>query len=328
MNIKMFLLITIIIFAFFGEIEAQTVADFEDIQLPPESYINDGGVDEGFFSGNTFLPNDYNADWDAWTGWAISNTTDTQDASYNNQYSSISGHGVNESANYAVTYAYDGSIIHFSGTAKGGDIEGLYITNSTVTYLSILNGDAIAKRFGGESGDDPDFFKLVIRCYLDGNVSSDSIEYYLADYRFSDNSQDYIVNTWQYIDLQSLGKSDSLVFVLRSSDNGIFGMNTPAYFCIDNLTTLDNGVSNSTEGYGDRILVYHDHTGDQLIIQAESFGSFQYMLADINGQILSQDQFRDYNHVIGTHKFSTGTYFLSLNDMDRGSRKTYRFIKH
>lgn len=328
MNIKLLLLYLTICFTLFGELEAQTVADFEDIQLLPESYLNDGGVDEGFSSGNVFLPNDYNADWDAWTGWSISNTTDTQNPSYTNQYSSVTGHGVNESTNYAVTYGYDGSVIHFTDLAKGGDTEGLYVTNSTVAYLSILNGDAIAKRFGGESGDDPDFFKLVIRCYLDGNVSLDSIEFYLADYRSADNSQDYIVNTWQYIDLQSLGRSDSLVFTLRSSDNGIFGMNTPAYFCIDNLTTIDNGVSKSTEVYNDRNSVYHDNPACQLNIQAESYGSFQCILTNANGQILSQDIFRGNNYTIGTKEFSTGTYFLSLKDLNRGILKTYKFIKH
>jgi hypothetical protein len=32
---------------------------------------------------------------------------------------------------------------------------------------------------------------------------NDSIEFYLADFRFANNSQDYILKTWEYLDLTS-----------------------------------------------------------------------------------------------------------------------------
>ena len=65
--------------------------------------------------------------------------------------------------------------------------------------------------------------------------STGSVDFYLADYRYADSSQDYIVNAWEYIDLSSLGSVDELSFSLSSSDNGSFGMNTPNYFAIDNI---------------------------------------------------------------------------------------------
>ncbi|MEZ4953573.1 MAG: DUF4465 domain-containing protein [Saprospiraceae bacterium] len=40
-----------------------------------------------------------------------------------------------------------------------------------------------------------------------------------------------------------LGHVDSL-FTLSSSDAGVFGMNTPAYFCLDNLTL---GIAENTK---------------------------------------------------------------------------------
>ena len=61
------------------------------------------------------------------------------------------------------------------------------------------------------------------------------VEFYLADYRFADNGEDYIVDTWEYIDLSSLGAVKSLEFGLSSSDVGDFGMNTPAYFALDTV---------------------------------------------------------------------------------------------
>jgi len=109
------------------------------------------------------------------------------------------------------------------------------VTNNNYTYYSMLNGDDWAKKFGGSSGDDEDWFALTVT----GKDASESIvgavDFYLADYRFSDNSQDYIIDTWQFVDLSSLGIVKSLEFTLNSSDVGDFGMNTPAYFVIDTV---------------------------------------------------------------------------------------------
>ncbi len=80
-----------------------------------------------------------------------------------------------------------------------------------------------AKQFGGADGTDPDYFKLLIWGF-GGTASTDTIEYYLADYRFEENEKDYIIKTWQWVDLSSLGRVDSLMFGLESSDNGDWGM--------------------------------------------------------------------------------------------------------
>jgi hypothetical protein len=47
---------------------------------------------------------------------------------------------------------------------------------------------------------------------------------------------DYIVSQWTTVDLLALGNASRLTFNLDSSDNGPFGMNTPAYFALDNLS--------------------------------------------------------------------------------------------
>ncbi|MHC4324705.1 MAG: DUF4465 domain-containing protein, partial [Planctomycetota bacterium] len=57
----------------------------------------------------------------------------------------------------------------------------------------------------------------------------------LADYRFEDAGEDYIVDTWQYVDLTSLGEVVSLEFALSSSDVGDWGMNTPGSFAVDTI---------------------------------------------------------------------------------------------
>ena len=52
---------------------------------------------------------------------------------------------------------------------------------------------------------------------------------YLADFRSPDPAQDFIRQEWTWLDLTPLSAATrSLHFTLSSSDNGAFGMNTPA----------------------------------------------------------------------------------------------------
>jgi len=62
-----------------------------------------------------------------------------------------------------------------------------------------------------------------------------TIEIILADYRFDDNSLDFILDDWEFTDLSSLGEVDALSFSFTSTDTGSFGINTPTYFALDNL---------------------------------------------------------------------------------------------
>ena len=98
--------------------------------------------------------------------------------------------------------------------------------------------NGFAKQLGGDSGDDPDWFKLsVYGIDAIGNPMSNFVDFYLADYRFSDNSHDYVITDWSFVDLTGLSGAASLHFNLASSDNGVWGMNTPAYFAMDDLQT-------------------------------------------------------------------------------------------
>ncbi len=218
---------------------ANAQIDFEGLL---HDYENGQHFANGFYqTGNYKFVNYYNAAWDSWSGFAISKMTDTQTPGYTNQYSAIAGSGYQFSSNYMVSFvsSWDGADYLKLDTAK--TLSGFYVTNSTYAYLSMQNGDAYAKKFGGDTGDDPDWFLLTVKGYNNGSFT-DSVNFYLADYRFSDNSQDYIVADWAFVDLSALSMVDSLVFSLSSSDNGSYGMNTPAYFCMDNLTSSDNQV--------------------------------------------------------------------------------------
>ncbi len=223
----------IFVFAFAGVAAADT-ADFDDLSLTLESFWNGSDQSGGFTSGGAYFNNNYDSTYESWDGFAYSNITDTASSGLAAQYNAITGVGQNGSTNYGLSFI-GWTELPFITLDTAGIVDGLYITNNNYAYYSMLNGDAYAKKFGGASGDDEDWFLLTITGKDSGGSTTGAVDFYLADYRFADNSEDYIVNTWEYVDLSSLGMVKNLEFNLSSSDVGDWGMNTPAYFALDTV---------------------------------------------------------------------------------------------
>jgi hypothetical protein len=220
-------------------LKAQTTVDFEDLTLPAESYYNGDDDAGGFLSGDVTFGNDYNAAWGSWSGFAYSNTTDNTTAGFMNQYSAYPASGSNNSEIYAINTNSD--TLRFQ--APGANLLSLDLTNTTYAYLSMRDGDAYGKQFGSTNdanGDDDgtngeDFFYVTIFNHDATGSKVDSINFYLADYRFPDNNDDYIIDSWTTVDLSSFTNVSFLTFSYSSTDVGGFGMNTPKYFALDNL---------------------------------------------------------------------------------------------
>lgn len=216
----------------------QTTVNFE-IDLPAAGFYNGSDGAGGFTSGPLYFKNIYDSQFNFWQGFACSSKNDTTTAGFSNQYSAFAGSGAGGSSKFGLGYVIEDIWLKKSSPFSGPfTLNSLAYTNSTFAALSMRNGDAFSKKFGGQSGNDPDFFKLKIYNHYNGSVT-DSAEVFLADFRFSDNSQDYIVKNWRTVELNFSNPFDSIQFKLESSDNGQFGMNTPAYFCLDNLILGD-----------------------------------------------------------------------------------------
>ena len=215
----------------------EQVADFEDIEIGEDGHmsVSTEADDErtDFISGTYKFYTSCTSAWNYWFGFGYANQTDNTYATLDDQWKSVVGGGYDGSANYGVASvsAYDGpSIVEETHDPAGAEVKGFYITNSAYVYASMTTGDAFAKKFG-----QGDWFKLTITGYgVDGEVTGTK-DYYLADLRDEDASKHYIINDWRYVDLSGLGKVKKIGFELSSSDNGDWGMNTPAYFCFDNF---------------------------------------------------------------------------------------------
>jgi hypothetical protein len=219
---SMVVLLVAVLF-FWNPLFAQTV-DFEDFMLEAESYWNGSDGSGGFESRGVRFSNNYDMTWGSWDGFAYANLTDTTPSGFDFQYNAIPGAGARGSKIYAVAYvssfAAGPPTVTFD---KEQRITGFYATNTNYAYYSMRDGDDFAKKFTEE-----DWFKLTITGIDATGAETGAVDFKLADGR-------NIIKNWTWVDLSSLGPVKELTFSLSSTDMGDWGMNTPAYFCLDNL---------------------------------------------------------------------------------------------
>lgn len=201
--------------------------DFENLELNDNSYWNGSDGSGQFTVGNKIFNNTYYSDWNSWSGFAYSNVINYSSFNESAKYSSYPGKGAFDSDNYAVGHQFEKMAIDFK---KLEEPRMIVLTNCTYSALAIKYGYGYAKKFGGRDGHDPDWFKLTITGIGDSGQITGTVDFFLADYRFDDDTKDYIVNKWEIVDLTGLGIVKRLEFELSSSDAG-----TPLYFCLDNL---------------------------------------------------------------------------------------------
>lgn len=302
------------------------VETFEGFPLSKNDtfYVNYShfGQDVGFDDSITHFPCVYDTSYGYtfWSsGFVYSNKTDSVTIGYTNQFAAKPAKGFNVSNKYAVAYGITTKLI-FKPRPGGVNSQGFYITNSTYAYNSMKNGDAFAKKFGGATGNDPDWFKIVARAYRNGQLTADTSVFYLADYRNSANK--YIVNTWQWFSLSNLGKADSLLFTLSSTDNGTYGMNTPAYFCMDNFTTsLNTGIKLVNKS---NISIYPVPATDVLFIDIPEGSATTLTINDVAGRVLATYNITTPHMKVNIENLPAGNYIIKLNGPQTVS---YTFIK-
>jgi len=307
---------------------AQT-ADFENLSLPAESYWdgsdlsgmhNNGVFTSEFTSGGCAFPNLFDTTWGApgyWLGgFAYSNMTDSVTSGVGNKYSTKAGSGFGNSSNYVV--ASNNSSFKSN---SGGNYLYMGITNSTYAYNSMRDGDAFAKKFGGPTGDDPDWLKVTIKTYAFG-FFQDSLDYYLADFRFSDNSQDYIKNSWDFIELTS-STIDSVYFELSSSDVGMWGMNTPAFFCLDNIQLV---IYDGIEEKNKTIFSFFPNPANNVLNIKSENAIEQFSITDMSGRVVRTINNSNTNQVkVDVSDLTSGVYFIQV--VSKGVPQVQKFIK-
>lgn len=229
-------------------VNGDAIVDFNELSTwtasgASGSYYNGNHSNEsnsdGWAAGNgptVHFGNQYSNAWGGfWSGFAYSNVNDSVTGDYTNQYAAITGTGVHGIGNYAI--AYGGAQAYFNLPA-GWRASSVHLTNTTYAWNSMQHGDGYAKEFGGVSGNDPDWFRVTLTGFSGfggAGISTGATEFYLADFRFADQTQDYLVKQWTEVQLGALGNAASVRLTFSGSDVGVFGLNTPAYVALDHL---------------------------------------------------------------------------------------------
>lgn len=266
---------------------AQNVVNFEDLTLSAESYYNGSDEAGSFTSGGVSFSNTYVNDpsYPYWAGgFAYSNTTDNTTAGFANMYSAYPASGAGSSANYAVfTPGYSAAeFVDFNGTVL---VSKLKVANTTYAYLSMKDGDSFAKKFGSATNadgqadgtDGKDFFFVTVYAHDANDVKTDSLDVYLADFRFEDDNDDYILASWKEVDVNLVAAK--LSFKLTSSDVGEYGMNTPAYFALDDIEYATNVGVKGLEKI--QVSVYPNPAENQLFVNNYSGAAKIYSMTGV-----------------------------------------------
>lgn len=175
----------------------------------------------------------------------VSYSNDMEQGDYSNQLSvycsdpvtGFGGHGGSKyfGVNFSAVGGYgEPARICFASPRK---LSSMYVANTTYAYAVMRDGNPFgAGPFGYDTGD---WFKVIARA-LDENMEKvGETEFYLADFRAEDAPG--LLAGWHEFDLSVLPQCQFLEFEMQGSDTGAYGLNTPAYFCFDDLSYETDG---------------------------------------------------------------------------------------
>ncbi len=296
---------------------------FENFTLNSDGYLVGENEPDWIVGSALKLTSNYNSDYDYWGGFAISNVQDITTPGYLNQYASITNGGEN-SSNYAVFYS-SGEIV-FSRPVL---LKEMSVTNTTYATLSMKHGDAYGKVFGSninaqgidDGTNGKDFFSLTInfKKHNDEMLTLNKIVY-LADFRFDNDADDYILEEWKKITFNDPELINtpikSLHFSMSSSDVNEFGMVTPAYFALDNLK-FEQAVLNSETIAMNTISIYPNPTKDNLTIVGEMQN---WTITDLTGKEIATGN----EKAISVQHLNAGMYQLVIVSNEHTTVKRFQ----
>ena len=246
------------------------IVNFEDNTLAIGETYNGSDLGGGFQSGDYWFENNYDDTYASWNGFALSRTTSSEFNSYADQYNSCTGGG-HESTSFAVGYyseynywLYDQAPRIYQIDMEEFEPAYVYVTNTANAVKSMQNGDSYAKKF-----TDDDWFKLIITGYDIEDNETGSTEFYLA--KGTD-----IVTDWQKVDLSPLGRCTSITFIMDSSDKSWDFMNTPAYFCLDNLKVRKTVEAEAYDLVDKQEYTAEDYTKVNRLTYTRTFGTTKW----------------------------------------------------
>jgi Domain of unknown function (DUF4465)/Secretion system C-terminal sorting domain len=290
------------------------VEGFENVTLDSGKVLNGINGDRAHvlpFNGlqlrlPVFWDTSYGGFWSS--GWAISRKKDSSteaSSSSKHLYCAKPLHGDKNSNTFIV--GQSGSHLAITRNTLFY-ISSFYITNTTYTYNSMKLGDFFGKKFGGKSGNDSDYLFVRVKFYR-YNTLTDSQDVYLADFRNSDNSQDYLLKNWIKVSPKEFLYTDSVSFTMFSSDNGKYGMNTPGFFAIDNIEY--DQIANVRETNEEVVKIFPNPATDEIRISMHH-PIVSVAISTLNGQLVKEINSQDRMVSVDVQDLVSGFYVVKV----------------
>ncbi|MEE1302642.1 MAG: DUF4465 domain-containing protein, partial [Bacteroidales bacterium] len=292
--------------------EAYQVADFEGLLTNADSHeiisADNGTIDsEGnyrlsYLSGGLSFEALGLYDGMFACGFGPSNhTTDNQP-----YYSAQSLMGLeNPGSTYMVGYYSD-----WAGTAEHNVIKredntafspiGVYVNNSSSAYSYMSSANFPQNNY---------FLNIIATGYDETGAITNAVSYPLAD-------ANGFVGEWKYMDLTSLGECHKVIFTLSSNDDSGYGINVPAYFCIDAFSYYNSAESSSLKeelANEFSVNVFPNPASKRTNINIKGLSNkAQITLNDIQGRTLLNDEIFESNYELNTSNMQSGVYFIKI----------------
>lgn len=224
-------------------------------QYPHVKTISDNNPETGFFAStfnNVGGQQEYYSGGIALSKWNYRSNLEGNTGdwwySYQNQcsvYNENSNDGTNEKAgnngsnNFGVVYGYVDDYNQawmkkpsFSFN-KPKKLISLWICNTSYTYGVIINGNTFGNTgVATPLSDINGYFQVVLECYDQEDNLLNTYTKILADYR--GNQSVNPATTWTEWTINQPNVK-TVKFNFKGSDTGAYGLNTPAYICIDDI---------------------------------------------------------------------------------------------
>jgi hypothetical protein len=267
----------------------------------------------------------------SWEGFTVCNTGDTAYYGYTNAWGNMAGGGIKTDANGNIVksnndvvvektlpyiVAYYSAWVDKSLKVTFKDTTymplGVYIANSPYAYHE-NNGNATG--YGRALNQEGDFFKLTFHGLdADNNETGTTAEHFLAKFEDGVLKQS---NKWEWVDLSALGKISSFYCTLSSSDNGQYGMNTAAYFCMDKLQVAKPLPARNEQAIAaSQVKVYPTTTSNLIYISANgiALAGSKAMIYDMQGRKLQEVSLSSSTTKTDISNYNTGMYIVKIGN--------------
>jgi hypothetical protein len=130
----------------------------------------------------------------------------------------------------------------------------------------------------------------------------------LADFRFDDSTKDFISNQWIPV-MAPNSFIDSISFQLESSDNGQWGMNTPAFFALDGMSYTAVTAVKHNKNVDIQVFPVPANASAQIISDEDMLDLHVWNTA---GQLVMSAPLNGKQYVLPTQMLKSGVYYLNI----------------